>query len=172
MRLSGTLYLPAHGDHVPAVVVFWGAQAATREFAMYQQLATGLPAIGVAVLVFDRRGSGQSTGNAENQTFQELASDGIAALHTLQHTPRIDPKRVGFWGLSQGGWLSILAASQTSDAAFAIACSAPLVTPADQMTFAVSESVHGAKLRTHEALDQALAAPSDAGRVQRRPWHI
>jgi uncharacterized protein len=156
VHLSGTLYMPEHGDHVPAVVVFWGAQAPTREFAMYQQLATGLPAIGVAVLVFDRRGSGQSTGNAQNQTFEELASDGIAALHVLQHTPRIDPKRVGFWGLSQGGWLSILAASKTSDAAFAIACSAPLVTPADQMTFAVTNlfTVRG---YGREALDQALA---------------
>src|SRR5579862_8322420 len=85
VKLSGTLYLPVHGDHVPAVVVFWGAQAQTREFAMYQQLATGLPAIGVAVLVFDRRGSGASGGSNAHSTFDDLAGDGIAALHVLQH---------------------------------------------------------------------------------------
>jgi hypothetical protein len=54
VKLAGTLYMPDRGDRVPAVIVLWGAQAPTRKFAMYQQLATGLPAIGVAILVFDR----------------------------------------------------------------------------------------------------------------------
>jgi uncharacterized protein len=111
IKLAGTLYIPEHADHVPAVIVFWGPQAPTREFAMYQQLATGLPAIGVGVLIFDRRGSGESGGSDAHTTFQELASDGIAALHSLQRDPRIDSKRIGFWGLSQGGWLAILAAT-------------------------------------------------------------
>jgi pimeloyl-ACP methyl ester carboxylesterase len=156
VTLAGTLYMPDHGDRVPAVIVLWGAQAPTREFAMYQQLATGLPAIGVAVLLFDRRGSGQSGGSNEHSTFQDLAGDGIAALHALQHNPHIDPKRIGFWGLSQGGWLAILAASETPDAAFAISCSAPLVTPADQMTFAVSNLFTVRGYGT-DALRQALA---------------
>lgn len=34
---------------------------------------------------------------------------------------RIDPGRIGFWGLSQGGWLSLLAASRSPQAAFAVA---------------------------------------------------
>jgi uncharacterized protein len=156
VKLSGTLYLPAHGDHLPAIVVLWGAQAPTREYASYQQLANGFPALGIAVLVFDRRGSGESGGSNEHSTFQDLAGDGIAALHALQHTPRIDPKRVGFWGLSQGGWLSVLAASETPDAAFAISCSAPLVTPADQMTFAFS-NIFAIRGYGDAALKQALA---------------
>lgn len=156
VKLSGTLYMPDRVDRVPAVIVLWGAQAPTREFAMYQQLATGLPAIGVAVLLFDRRGSGQSGGSNRHSTFQDLAGDGIAALHALQRNPRIDPKRIGFWGLSQGGWLAILAASETPDAAFAISCSAPLVTPADQMTFAVSNLFTVRGYGT-DALRQALA---------------
>jgi pimeloyl-ACP methyl ester carboxylesterase len=156
VNLAGTLYLPAVGDHVPAVVVLWGAQAPTRDFALYQQLATALPAIGVAVLVFDRRGSGGSGGSNAHSTFQDLAGDGIAALHVLQHNPRIDPRRIGFWGLSQGGWLAILAASETPDAAFAISCSAPLVTPADQMTFAVN-NIFSIRGYGHDALRQALA---------------
>jgi uncharacterized protein len=156
VKLAGTLYMPARGDRVPAVVVFWGSQAPTREYAMYQQLATGLPAIGIAVLLFDRRGSGQSGGSNAHSTFQDLASDGITALHALQHAPRIDPKRIGFWGLSQGGWLAVLAASETPDAAFAISCSAPLVTPADQMTFAVS-NLFAVRGYGTDALAQALA---------------
>jgi uncharacterized protein len=156
ITLVGTLYLPEHGDHLPAVVALWGAQAPTREFALYQQLATGLPAIGVAVLIFDRRGSGASGGSNAHSTFQDLAGDGIAALHALQQNPRIDSKRVGFWGLSQGGWLAVLAASQTQDAAFAISCSAPLVTPTDQMTFAVN-NIFAIRGYGATALNQALS---------------
>ena len=172
--LAGTLYLPEHAARVPAVIVFWGAQAPTRDYALYQQLATGLPAIGVAVLVFDRRGSGQSGGSNVHSTFQDLAGDGIAALRALQHDPRIDPKRIGFWGLSQGGWLAILAASETPDAAFAISCSAPLVTPADQMTFAVS-NLFAVRGYGPAALKQALAlrqmeADYNAGHAPRAPY--
>jgi len=156
VKLAGTLYLPEHGDHLPAVVVFWGAAMATRDYALYQQLASGFPPLGVAVLVFDRRGSGESGGANASSTFQDLASDGIAALHALQHTARIDPKRVGFWGLSQGGWLSVLAASETPDAAFAISCSGPLVTPNDQMTFAVS-NIFAIRGYGSAALKEALA---------------
>jgi uncharacterized protein len=174
VRLAGTLYLPEHGDHVPAVIVLWGAQEPTREFPLYQQLATGLPAIGVAVLVFDRRGSGESSGSNAHSTFQDLAGDGIAALRALQHNPRIDPKKIGFWGLSQGGWLSVLAASESPEAAFAISCSAPLVTPEDQMTFAVTNlfTVRG---YGQGALAQALAlrkmqAEYNAGHGAREPY--
>ena len=155
VKLAGTLYLPEHGDRVPVVVVFWGAQAPTRDYALYKQLAEGLPAIGVGVLIFDRRGSGESGGSNAHSTFDDLAGDGIAALHALQHHPRIDPSRVGFWGLSQGGWLAILAASKTSDAAFVISCSAPLVTPADQMTFAV-KNIFTVRAYGADALQEAL----------------
>jgi uncharacterized protein len=174
VQLAGTLYLPEHGERVPAVIVLWGSQAPTRDFALYQQLASGLPAIGVAVLIFDRRGSGESGGSNAHSTFKDLAGDGIAALHALQHDPRIDPKKIGFWGLSQGGWLAILAASETPDAAFAISCSAPLVTPADQMTFAVS-NLFAVRGYGQEALTQALAlrkmeAEYNAGHAAREPY--
>jgi uncharacterized protein len=170
IKFAGTLYLPEHGDRVPAVVVFWGAQGPTRDYALYKQIADGLPAIGVAVLVFDRRGSGES-GGTTHADFDDLAGDGIAALHALQRHPRIDPKRIGFWGLSQGGWLSILAASKTRDAAFAIACSAPLVTPTDQMTFAVTNLFtirgYGDTALTHVLALRRMEADFMAGHVGR-----
>ena len=61
-HLVGTLYLPEHGDHLPGVVALHGASDATRDAALYRHLREGLPAIGVAVLIYDRRGSGASTG--------------------------------------------------------------------------------------------------------------
>lgn len=144
-HLAGTLYEPRTGTHLPAVVVLWGAAMPTRKFALYRHLTQGLPAMGIAVLVFDRRGSGASTGTMRGSDYELLADDGVAAARFLARDPRIDPHRIGYWGLSQGGWLAMLAASRDKRAAFAISVSAPMVTPAEQMDFAVTDllTVHG-----------------------------
>lgn len=184
--LAGTVYEPRTGAHLPAVVVLWGAEVPTRKFALYRHLTEGLPAMGIAVLVFDRRGSGASTGTMHGSDYQLLADDGVAAAKFLARDPRIDPHRIGYWGLSQGGWLAVLAASKDPQAAFAVSVSAPLVTPAEQMDFAVSNllTVHG---YTHNDITQAITvrhawqgflrgndsyttALASIKRAQSRPW--
>jgi hypothetical protein len=77
-HLVGTVYLLKAGDHLAGVVVLHHATAATREAALYQHLREGLPALGFAVLVFDRRGSGQSAGDFACADFETLADDAIA----------------------------------------------------------------------------------------------
>jgi dienelactone hydrolase len=137
-NLVGTVYFPKSGDRMPAVVVLHEASSATREDAVYRHLRDGLPALGFAVLIYDRRGSGQSSGDARSVDYETLADDAIAAQGALAKLPRIDPTRIGFWGLSQGGWLAVLAAGRSRNAAFAISVSAPLVTADQQMQFAMS----------------------------------
>jgi uncharacterized protein len=138
VSLVGTVYLPHVGDHLPAVVVLHHAGAATREAALYRHLREGLPALGFAVLIYDRRGSGQSSGSLQGVDYETLADDAIAGQRALAKLARIDPAKIGFWGLSQGGWLAVLAAGRSGDAAFAISVSAPLVTADEQMQFATS----------------------------------
>jgi uncharacterized protein len=135
-ELVGTVYLPNLGDRLPAVVVLHHAAAATREAALYRHLREGLPALGFAVLIYDRRGSGQSSGSLQGADYETLADDAVAGQHALAKLSRIDPAKIGFWGLSQGGWLAVLAAGRSPDAAFAISLSAPLVTADEQMQFA------------------------------------
>ena len=135
-HLVGTLYLPERGDHLPAVVALHGASDATREAAVYRHLREGLPAMGVAVLIYDRRGSGASSGTLKNIDYGTLAEDAIAAQTALAKQSRIDRAKIGFWGLSQGGWLAVLAAEHSKNALFAISVSAPLTTPELQMEFA------------------------------------
>ncbi len=65
--LVGTVYLPNTRDHLPAVVVLHSAGAATRDSALYHHLREGLPALGFAVLIYDRRGSGQSSGSGPQE---------------------------------------------------------------------------------------------------------
>jgi len=138
-HLVGTLYLPIKGDHLPAVVALHSASAATRDAALYRHLTEALPAMGIAVLIYDRRGAGKSSGTLENIDFGTLADDAIAGQRALAKTSsRIDPKKIGFWGLSQGGWLAVLAAVRSQSGAFAISVSAPLVSPEEQMQFAMT----------------------------------
>src|SRR5216683_2754852 len=137
-NLVGTVYLPNTGDHLPAVVVLHHAGAATRAAGLYRHLQEGLPALGFAVLIYDRRGSGQSSGSLQGVDYETLADDAIAGQHALAKLSRIHPIKIGFWGLSQGGWLAVLAAGRSRDAAFAISVSAPLVTADEQMQFATS----------------------------------
>jgi pimeloyl-ACP methyl ester carboxylesterase len=150
VHLAGTAYLPKTGDHLPAVVVLHSASAATREAALYRHLREGLPALGWALLIYDRRGSGRSSGSLENIDYETLADDGIAAQHALAKLPRIDPNRIGFWGLSQGGWLAVLAAGRSPDAAFAVSISAPLISAEDQMRFAMTNLL---KIRGYSQAD-------------------
>jgi pimeloyl-ACP methyl ester carboxylesterase len=135
-HLHGTVYLPKTGNRLPAIVVLHHAGLPNGDANLYRHLREGLPATGIAVLVYDRRGSGQSTGDLEKADYETLADDAIAGQHALAKFPRIDPHKIGFWGLSQGGWLAVLAAGRSKDAAFAISVSAPLVTANEQMEFA------------------------------------
>jgi hypothetical protein len=64
-KLHGALYLPERSAKVPAVGVFHGASEPLASTPLYAHLRDGLPQIGIAVLLFDRRGTGASTGKAD-----------------------------------------------------------------------------------------------------------
>jgi uncharacterized protein len=166
VTLSGTLYVPKSGGRLPAVIVFHAASSPTRNNPLYAHLAEMLPPLGIAVFVFDRRGSGKSGGRLENADYTMLANDGISAQRMLAQDHRIDPRRIGFWGLSQGGWLSLLAASRSPQSAFAISVSAPMTTPDVQMNFAVANILR-IKGFSQEDIDEALAARAAVDDFQR-----
>jgi pimeloyl-ACP methyl ester carboxylesterase len=138
-RLTGTLYFASSARHRPAVVVLHGASSPSSNLPLYRHLEEMLPPLGINVFVFDRRGSGASEGGGQDSyNFDVLADDGTAASAALATDEHIDPKRIGYWGISQGGWLALLAASKDDKTAFAIAVSAPMTTPDVQMNFAVA----------------------------------
>lgn len=186
VRLSGTLYLPGGPGPFPAIIAFHSASSATRDLPLYQHLKDLLPVLGYAVFIYDRRGSGKSTGERAGTDFNTLADDGLAALQMLAADKRINARKIGFWGLSQGGWLSVLAASRSPQVAFAISISAPLTTPDVQMNFAVENilRVKGfrdedirAAIRTRTAVDDFMRGRGDRRAVEqmladavKRPW--
>ena len=131
VTLAGTLLLPEAKRAKHAAVVFThGGGAQRREFVW--GLGYQLAARGMAVLIYDKRGVGESKGNWGEASFEDLADDAVAGARFLQANSEIDPKQIGFWGLSQGGWIAPLAASRFPDAAFAVAISGGGLTPASQ----------------------------------------
>jgi dienelactone hydrolase len=160
VKLSGTLYAPAGRRALAAVVVLHGASSPLRDLPLYAHLRTALPALGMAVFVYDRRASGKSVPTTGSHDFDLLSDDGVAAADMLRRQPEIDPKRVGYWGLSQGGWLTLMCAGKDPKAAFAVSVSAPIVPPDIQMNYAVANilRVDGySQADIHEAVEMRRA---------------
>jgi uncharacterized protein len=121
VRLAGTLILPAGRGPHPAVVFTHGSGPNVR--SSFSGLGFLLAMHGVAALKYDKRGVGDSTGDYAKATFADLADDAAAGARMLQTRPDIDPRRIGFWGLSQGSSIAPLAASRAFPDAFVIAAS-------------------------------------------------
>lgn len=105
-RLVGRLLLPPGHARVSVVVLVHGAEhdSARRTYAL-QRL---LPAQGVGAFVYDKRGTGGSSGNY-TQDFNLLADDAIAAMHEARRLAGARLGRIGYQGGSQGGWVVPLA---------------------------------------------------------------
>lgn len=121
--LAGTLLLPATGGGaVPAVVFLHGSGGEGRWASRF--LAEQLATHGIAALIWDKRGVGKSTGDWRRATPDDLAGDGGAAVERLLREPRIDARRVGIHGHSQGGTLAPLVAARSGHVAFVIGSAA------------------------------------------------
>jgi hypothetical protein len=129
IALAGTLVLPEGSQQHPAVVLVHGSGPQKRDLSTARWFA----AEGIAALAYDKRGVGESSGDFRKVPFMELCDDGLGAIKYLKSRKEIDAKRIGVWGLSQGGWLGPLAASRSADVAFVIAVSGPGVSPGQQM---------------------------------------
>jgi pimeloyl-ACP methyl ester carboxylesterase len=110
VTLGGTLTLPAGPPPYPALVLVHGSNALTRDvFGPWARYFAGL---GFAVLSYDKRGTGQSTGDWKQADFPLLAADVLAGVRFLRARQDIRPERVGIWGASQAGWIMPLVAAE------------------------------------------------------------
>jgi uncharacterized protein len=119
VTLRGTLTLPAGPPPYAALVLVHGSNALTRDvFGPWSRYFAGL---GFAVLGYDKRGTGQSTGDWKQADFATLAGDVLAGVRSLASRSDIRSDRIGLWGASQAGWiLPIVAAQAPREIAFLI----------------------------------------------------
>jgi uncharacterized protein len=128
--LAGRLTKPITSAIHPALVMVHGSGAVSRY--EFQPLAELFASLGIAVLTYDKRGVGSSSGQWQSATYQELAEDALAGLKYLQLRSDITPTQIGMWGISQGGWLVLLSTSLSRDISFIIAVSTPGLNPSQQ----------------------------------------
>ena len=129
VTLTGTLISPASGGKHPAIVLVHGSGAENREYIL--PFARFLIRRGMAVLGYDKRGVGGSTGDWNTASFDDLAGDVVAAFEYLKTRSDIDPTQIGLLGISQAGWIMPLAAVRAKDVAFLISISGAGVPPAE-----------------------------------------
>ncbi|HEY1605734.1 MAG TPA: alpha/beta fold hydrolase [Allosphingosinicella sp.] len=110
VTLRGTLCLPRSRGRHPAVVLVHGSGPQTRWGTM-RYIADRFARSGVAVLIYDKRGSGDSGGDWRSATYEDLARDALAAVAILAARPDVDPHRIGLVGHSQGGAIAPLVAT-------------------------------------------------------------
>jgi pimeloyl-ACP methyl ester carboxylesterase len=123
VTLAGSLLLPRSAGPVPAVVFVHGAGQQTRE--PYREAGEYFASHGIAALIYDKRGTGQSGGAYESrEPYENLVNDALAAVAFLKQHREIAPPQIGIWGLSQGAYISASAASRSEDIQFIIAVGA------------------------------------------------
>ncbi len=107
--LSGRLVLPRDAPAAPVVVLLHGSECDSALDS--NALQRRLPAEGIGVFVYDKRGAGLSQGDC-TQDFELLADDAIAALREARRLAGPPRRRFGFQGPSQGGWVAPIAATR------------------------------------------------------------
>ena len=147
-QLAGTLLLPATTGTHATVVLSPMSTDAPRE--AYRQQAEFFVSQGLAALIYDKRGVGESKGDVRETGLNDLADDAAAAVRQLKQASGVDPRRIGVWGHSQGGWVAPLAAARSADVAFVIAQSGPSVTAAEQEIYRVETSARNEGLSPDE----------------------
>lgn len=131
-RLSYVVDRPSGNGPFPGIVL--GHEGGPVTKAALATAAAALAQQGFAVLRFDKRGTGASTGTFVEVTTENsveriglLAADMVAAVQTLKGLSGVNSSKIGLVGASQAGWVMPLAASQTTDVKFMAAIVGPTV---------------------------------------------
>jgi len=134
VNLGGVLTIPNKPGRFPVVLQIDGSEphAADPEVPgnpdpdIWQWvLSDYLTRAGIATLRLDSRGVGKSTGSKDDSSLQDLATDVLAGVEFLSQQPDINPQQIGLFGVSQGGEVAPLAASQTKMISFVVLAGAP-----------------------------------------------
>lgn len=130
IKLAGTLTYPKEGNKFPAVIMVTGSGAQDRDETIFKHkpffvIADYLTRNGIAVLRYDDRGFGKSTGNFSTATSADFATDVLSAVEYLKSRKEIDESKIGIIGHSEGGMIAPLAASSSDDVAFIILLAGP-----------------------------------------------
>jgi|HubBroStandDraft_2_1064218.scaffolds.fasta_scaffold03402_7 pimeloyl-ACP methyl ester carboxylesterase len=138
VELAGTLALPQGHGPFPAVLLIQGSGPSRRDEVingrgLFPAISDSLANQGIAVLRFDKRGNGRSTGNFDTATTLDLAADVEAGFVFLRKRADIRADKIGLLGHSEGGLIAPIVATRQKSVAFMVLMAAPAVSGAEIM---------------------------------------
>ena len=179
--LAGTLTLPkSRRGRVPAVVTISGSGAQDRDESLtglrgyrpFRELAEDLARRGIAVLRYDDRGFGGSTGVHATGTSVDFAEDTRAVIAYLRARPEIDPDKIFLAGRSEGGMIAPMVAADDPRIAGIVLLAGPAYTGRRILEYQTrnnAELVTGKTQAERDSLFRAGMATLDSlGATQ--PW--
>lgn len=158
VTIAGTLTLPQGDGPFPGVILISGMGPKDRDSSMgghkpFAVLADHLTRNGIAVLRFDKRGVGKSTGTYDlSITSKEFAADVLAGVKFFRRHPSIDRKKIGLIGSSEGGMIAPMVATECADISFLVLMAGVVETNAK---LAVKQA--GAQMRADGASEGLLS---------------
>lgn len=129
--LAGTLTIPLGAGSHPAVLIVLGSGSLNRDGEVdqlkpFHVMANELAQRGFTVLRYDNRSRGRSSGQPiEESTTTELASDVQAAFRFLTDHKKVDSRRIGLIGHSEGATIAAIAASKIPQISYLLALNGP-----------------------------------------------
>ena len=131
--LAGTLTLPKGEGPFPAALLIAGSGPQDRDESLanhrpFLLIADALTRKGIAVLRYDKRGVGKSTGNPDAATTMDLAADAQAGLAFLKSRKEIDRAKIGLIGHSEGAMIAPYLAVRSKDVKWLVLLAAPATT--------------------------------------------
>lgn len=140
VTLAGTLTLPDGDGPFPVILLNSGSGPQDRdgntppEFMtdMFKLMAEYFSGLGVAVLRYDERGVGESTGDYNAASLQDLVDDVRALVKYLKNHPQIDEQRIVILGHSEGAVIAPIIAAEDRELAGVVLLAGPS-TPLDEI---------------------------------------
>jgi len=135
VNLAGELTLPDNGKPKAAIVLVSGSGPQDRNAYLGSQinhspflvLSDYLTRLGYAVLRYDERGVGESTGDFRSSTTDDFALDATAAVAYLRTLKEMKKVPVGVAGHSEGGMIAPVVAARDEALDFVMLLAAPAV---------------------------------------------
>lgn len=149
-RLGFSLYYAGAKPRATVILVH-GNDPETREMGF---IIPFFVCNGINVISYDQRGVGESAGNWFLNGPSQRADDVAAIYDAIRGDARVDPRRIGIWGFSNGGWTAPLV-SIHRPIAFMILKSAPTESLAQNIDYEVEQQMR--RHNVEAASPQAVA---------------
>lgn len=111
ITIAATLYLPDEEGTFPVAVLVPGSGGSDRSNIWMKAYVEEFLERNIAVLYYDKRGTGKSGGDWKVASFYDLADDVLAGVNFVHSQLKVDTTRITLVGFSQGSSIISIAAS-------------------------------------------------------------